>query len=433
MDGNVKTRNGLGGRFARISVVLAVAATWSVTLVGSAAATSSPDVTIAKTSDTSGPVSVGNGFSYTLTVSNVGSAAAQDIEVQDNLPLGVHVTTLVPTFLGGQCTVVASVGTGHPEHWSVTCTRASLAAGASVAATFDVKLTGDVRCGSLTNTASVSASNEPAASQGNNEGSVTDTVTCPPSVKIAKTAPTFAHVGSRVPLTMHVTNTGAIALDHVSVTDPGCDRAPHGNGGGVLSPGRSRTYHCTHVVTADAADWFSTTATVHATSAAGSAHASASATTKVLKPTLSISVTPNPVSGVVGDTVTYRYVVRNTGNTTLTDVTVTDDHLGTVGSVAQLAPGHATSLTMPRTLTATQVWVTNRASATGRDPSGHRVTTSAHASVTIVAPAAHHGGSSGGGDGTAFTGSDATIPGLAAFVLAALGVASLVLAARRRS
>jgi len=432
MDGNVRDRNGLGGRVARISVVLAVAAAWSWTLVGSAAATTSPDVTITKTSDASGPVSVGDGFSYTITVENVGSATAQDIEVQDNLPLGVHVTTLVPTFPGGQCTVVASVGTGHPEHWSVTCTRGSLAAGASVAATFGVKLTSDIHCGSLTNTASVSALNEPVASQGNNEGSVTETVTCPPSVQITKTAPTFAHVGSRIPFTMHVTNTGAIALDHLTVTDPGCDSAPHGNGG-MLSPGMSRTYHCTHVVRAGAADRFSTTATVNAASASGSAQASARATTKVLKPTLSISVTPNSVSGVVGETVDYRYVVRNTGNTTLTHVTVTDDHLGAVGSLAQLAPGHTATFSMPRTLSASQVWVTNTATVTGRDSSGHRVTASDHASVTIVARAAHNGGSSGSGDGTAFTGGDATLPGLAAMALAVVGVASLLLAARRRS
>ena len=412
--------------------MLAVASVWSWALIGPAAATSSPDVTMGKTSDASGPLSVGDGLSYTLTVQNIGSATAHGIEVQDDLPLGVHVTTLVPTFPGGQCTVVASVGTGHPEHWSVTCTRGSLAAGASAAVTFDVKLTGDVRCGSLTNAASVTASDEPAAARGNNEGSVTDTVTCPPSVEITKTAPSFTHVGSTVPLTMRVTNTGAIALDHVTVSDPGCDGAPHGNGGGSLSPGATRTYHCTHAVRANAPDWFSTTATVHVSSAAGSARASARAATRVLKPTLSISVTPNPISGAVGDSVTYRYVVRNTGNSTLTNVTVTDDHLGAVGSVAQLAPGHSVSFSMPRTLSAAQVWVTNTAIAIGHDPSGHRVTATDHASVTIVAPAAHNGGSSGG-DGTAFTGGDATLPGLAAVVLAAVGVASLLLAARRRS
>ena len=428
----MKTRNVLVGFATRISVVLAVAVAWSCALVGPAAATSSPEVTIAKNSDASGPLGVGDGFSYTLTVENIGSATAHDIEVQDDLPLGVHVTTLVPTFPGGGCTVTASVGTGHPEHWSVTCTRGSLAAGASVAVTFGVKLTSDVRCGSVTNTASVTASDEPAAAQSNNEGSVTDTVTCPPSIEITKTAPSFTHVGSTVPLTVRVTNTGAIALDHVAVSDPGCDGAPHGNAGGTLSPGGTRTYRCTHAIGPNTPDWFSTTATVRASSAAGSAHASARAATRVLKPKLSISVTPDPTSGVIGDSVTYRYVVRNTGNSTLTNVTVTDDHLGAIGSVAQLAPGHSVSFSTPHTLSAIQVWVTNTATAAGHDPSGHRSTASDRASVTIVSSAAHSGGSSGG-DGTAFTGGDATLPGFAAVVLAVVGVASLLLAARRRS
>jgi hypothetical protein len=126
-------------------------------------------------------------------------------------------------------------------------------------------------------------------------------------------------------------------------------------------------------------------------------------------------------------------VVRNVGNATLTNVTVTDDRLGPVGSASQLAPGHSVSFTMHRTLTAAHVWVTNTATVTGDDPSGHAVTSNGHAAVTIVAPAAHNGGSSATGDGTAFTGGDATVPGFVALALAVVGVASLLLASRRRS
>ncbi|MDD5645873.1 MAG: hypothetical protein PHW86_01745, partial [Candidatus Bipolaricaulis sp.] len=43
--------------------------------------------------------------------------------------------------------------------------------------------------------------------------------------------------------------------------------------------------------------------------------------------------------------VTWTYVVTNTGNVTLTDILVTDDHLGTIGTVASLAPGETTTLT----------------------------------------------------------------------------------------
>ena len=430
---NVMGRMRIDRRASRVSLVLAVAAAWFWLLIAPAAASGSPDVTIAKVSDASGPLNVGDGFSYTLTVANGGTATAHGIEVQDDLPLGVHVTTLVPNFPGGQCTVVSSAGTGHPEHWSVTCTRQALAAGASVAATFGVKLTGDVHCCSLTNTATVAASDEPPAARVDDEASVTDTVTCPPSIDITKTAPRFAHVGSTVPLTMRVTNAGDVALDHVTVTDPGCDAAPHGNGDGTLSPGERWTYRCRHVIGINEPGWFATTAIVRATSASGSAHASGRSATRVLRPKLTISVVPDPVSGSPGDSVTYRYLVRNTGDVTLTNLTVTDDQLGAVGTVPQLAPGHSITLTMTRTLSAKHVWVTNTGTATAQDPSGHHVAATDQASVTIVAPAVHRGGSSGSGDGTAFTGGDATFPGAAAVLLAIVGAGSLLAAARRRS
>jgi hypothetical protein len=225
---------------------------------------------------------------------------------------------------------------------------------------------------------------------------------------------------------MHVTNSGSIALDHVTVTDPGCDTAPHSLGGGLLSPGEQRTYRCRHLVRADTPDRFVTTATVRAASAVGAAHASARAATRVLKPTLSISVIPDPASGTAGAAITYRYIVRNTGNTTLTDLRVTDDRLGSVGSAPQLAPGHSVRFSVQRTLTATHVWVTNTATVAAHDASGRRVTANDRSSVTTV-------GSNGSGDGTAFTGGDATLPGIAALALALVGAASMLLAARRRS
>src|SRR5262245_31636707 len=189
--GNVKTHIGSAGRVARAVAVLSLLSAWTWAAAGPASASAAPDLTIAKVSDASGSLRAGDTFSYTLTVANAGTATAHDVEVQDDLPLGVHVTTLVPSFPGGQCTVTSSAGTGHPERWAVSCTRSSLAAGASVSVTFGVKLSGDVHCGALTNTASVAASDEPSADQGNNEGSATETVSCPPSIEIVKTAPRF--------------------------------------------------------------------------------------------------------------------------------------------------------------------------------------------------------------------------------------------------
>ena len=63
-----------------------------------------------------------------------------------------------------------------------------------------------------------------------------------------------------------------------------------------------------------------------------------------------------------GDTVTYTYVVTNTGSTYFKDVTVTDDRLGAIGTIDLLAPGAAQTLTATAVLTED---TTNIGTATG--------------------------------------------------------------------
>src|SRR3954468_289829 len=171
--GHEMARIGVVRRAVRVPLVLGITAAWSWTLVGPAAATASPDVTIQMVSDASGAPSVGDGLSYTLTIGNTGAVTAQGIEVQDDLPLGVRVTTLVPAFVGGRCTVVSSAGTGHPEQWSVTRARPPVAAAAGVAVPFAVSLAGGVRWSTLRSPASVAAANEPGSAFSDDHASVT--------------------------------------------------------------------------------------------------------------------------------------------------------------------------------------------------------------------------------------------------------------------
>ena len=72
----------------------------------------------------------------------------------------------------------------------------------------------------------------------------------------------------------------------------------------------------------------------------------------------------------------------------------------------------------------------DRAKATGADPSGHAVTATGSAAVTLVAPNA--GGPASGGDGTAFTGAPIATPLSAGIILALLGVGALLVERRRR-
>jgi uncharacterized repeat protein (TIGR01451 family) len=399
-------------------------------------AASAPDLTVTKSSNAVGSLSVGDVFTYTITVSNEGTATAHDVNMGDDLPQGLVPQTILPVFPDGWCAVASSVNPSGTVHRSVFCHRDALDAGASASVSFDVKVIADVACGELTNTAKVAASDEPSGATGNDSGSVTDTVACPPSISIHTTAPAYARVGDTVALTMKVENTGWIDLQSVRVADPGCGGAPDlitdGNGDATLAAGETWVYRCGLTVDAAIGDRLTSTATVSAQSDAGPARASDRATVRILRPRLTLRVATDRVSGAVGETITYRFTVRNTGDSTLSDLSIDDDQLGHVGDVARLVPGHQVTLSVERLLTTRHVWVTDEATATGTDPGGRPVTATARASVTIVASGdtqSHRAG----GDGTAFTGSRVTGGAIAAVVLAAIGAGVLLLSRRRRA
>jgi hypothetical protein len=250
-------------------------------------------------------------------------------------------------------------------------------------------------------------------------------VACPPTITLSKAGPAYAHVGQRVTFVYRARNAGPVPIDDVSVADPGCDTAPErvGQGGGALDPRETWVFRCTATIRGSTPSPFATTATAVGRAATGTARASARATLRVVHPRLTIVVTPTPVSGTPGDSIVYRYVVRNVGDVALTHVTVADDRLGSIGAVATLAAGHAMTLRATRTLSADDVWVTNVASVRATDPTGASVDASDEASVSLVA--ASGGSAAGAGsDGTAFTGTAVTRP-LAALV--ALALAGLVL------
>jgi hypothetical protein len=152
----------------------------------------------------------------------------------------------------------------------------------------------------------------------------------------------------------------------------------------------------------------------------------------VIHPRLTLVVTPAPVSGTPGDTIVYRYVVHNVGDVTLTHVVITDDRLGTIGTIATLAAGHTATLRAPRVLSDVDVWVTNAASARASDPTGASVAASDDASISLVAASPGSGGGPDGAapDATAFTGTDVTRPVEAMVALVLFG-ALLVRLARR--
>ncbi|WP_367916696.1 CARDB domain-containing protein, partial [Leadbetterella sp. DM7] len=94
-------------------------------------------------------------------------------------------------------------------------------------------------------------------------------------------------------------------------------------------------------------------------------------------PKIELTKTASAGPHAVGSVITYSFKVKNTGNVTLSNVTVTDPlpGLGTItpASVASLAPGAETTFTASYTVTQADVnngKVHNTATAKGTPPTG---------------------------------------------------------------
>jgi hypothetical protein len=99
------------------------------------------------------------------------------------------------------------------------------------------------------------------------------------------------------------------------------------------------------------------------------------------QPNIHVTKTPNTTNVCAGKTVTYTYVVENTGNVDLSGVSLSDNKLGTVGTLASLAVG--ASHTFTATSGAINGTVTNTVTATGNwDDLIPAATATASATVT---------------------------------------------------
>lgn len=80
------------------------------------------------------------------------------------------------------------------------------------------------------------------------------------------------------------------------------------------------------------------------------------------RPSLSLVKTVDTPCAQAGQTVTYRFEVKNTGSLTIDNIVVIDDKLGTIGTVPSLAPGASLTLSANTVL---QQTTTNTAHAEG--------------------------------------------------------------------
>ena len=192
--------------------------------------------------------------------------------------------------------------------------------------------------------------------------------------------------GSNVDFEIVVTNTGNVNLMTVTVTDPlvgDCAKSI-----GTLTPGQSDTYSCTDT---NVTSGYTNVATVTGSPLTGPNVTDNDPSTVTITP-------PNPAIDIrkqaegtdsrefgSGSNVDFEVVVTNTGDVTLTNVTVMDPAVGDCAKViGTLNPSESATYTC----TATNVVAdfTNIATVTGDPPTGDQVTDNDPSTVTIIPP-----------------------------------------------
>ncbi|MHA7269426.1 CshA/CshB family fibrillar adhesin-related protein [Arthrobacter sp. HLT1-20] len=210
-------------------------------------------------------------------------------------------------------------------------------------------------------------------------------VTACPSLSVVKSANknSVAAVGETVAYSFSVTNSGDVALSNVVVNDAKVSATPLPVTPATLAAGATGTATASYQVTqADIdAGTLSNTATAGGTPPTGPAVSSAPSTKIVSTPVRASALTivksaDRTMFGSLGEVIRYTFTVRNTGNTTLTNATVTDARVGMTAravSPATLAPGQSGTAFVDYTVTTADVTagsIRNVATATATPPAG---------------------------------------------------------------
>jgi hypothetical protein len=314
-----------------------------------------PDLAITKTASPTTYSAVDETIHYTITVTNTGNVTLTAVHVTDpQTGLDQTIATLAP----------GASRSFNPVH----------------------RITqDDLNRGYFDNTARATASNI------NRTASASVTANIGPEIDITKRAQesSYSSAGTIIHYTLVVTNTGNVTLSGIIVTDPltGLDQNI-----GSLAPGVSSTITENYTVTlADLnSGQIDNTATATGTYAGDSYTDQASVTVPGTQdPEIRIVKTAQETSFTApGQTINYTLTVTNTGNVTLTNVTVNDPNavVSCPGDPYTLAPGQTVTCTATHTVTSADVTaqsITNVATVTGNPPSGPPVSDDSEAVVSL--------------------------------------------------
>src|SRR5712691_10605044 len=377
-------------------------------------------VDIGKTADLSitktGPASVNAGaqFAYTLSVSNAGPEAASAVNVSDSLPPTVSFVST--TASGWACSGTTTV----------TCTLASLAAGAT-SPTIVISVTAPAVGTTLSNSASVSSATPDLDSS--NSTSTWQTTVIPvvlplqADLFISKTGPPSVNASTQFAYTLSVSNAGPNAASAVSVSDslpPGVTLVSASGSGWACSGTATVTCTLTSLAVATAPNivinvtapaqggQISNSASVSsATSDPNTANNTSALVQTTVAPQANLSITKTgPASVNASNQFAYTLSVSNAGPSTASAVSVSDSLppgvtlVSTSGSgwscsgtatvtctLASLAVGAAPTIVITVTAPAQGGQISNCASVSSATPDPNTAnSTSAAVQTTVNGP-----------------------------------------------
>lgn len=303
---------------------------------------------------TASPAGVAPGgiITYTITLNNTGSVAANNVVITDPIPAG---TTFVPGSVTG--------ATGTPPTLNV----ASISAGGSATVTFQVTLDPGT-LGPINNTASVDYTYtiDPAVPDGGSGTGTSTTASTPVNfadVTMTKTAtPAGVPAGGIITYTLTFQNTGNADANNVVITDavpagstfvPGSVTGATGTpptlnltgsvpaGGSAVVTFQVQAGDTTVPISNSATADYTFTADPNNPDGESGAAASGTVTTPVNTAALNMIKTSDKTYVQPGDVITYTITLQNTGNVAANNVVITDN----VPAGTTFIPGSVTGAT----------------------------------------------------------------------------------------
>lgn len=331
-------------------------------------AVQAPAITLQKTGSPTTVSAVGQTVTWSFGVTNTGNTTLTGVGVQEK------------SFTGAGLSAVQCPGGPLPVASTVTCTATSTVTQA------------DLDAGTITNTAAASGTSPAGQVVTSADSTATVTAAQSPGLTLAKTASptTVTAAGQPVVFRYLLTNTGNVSLSAVqpveqafSGTDPlgalSCS-------GSTLAPGASLVCTAPYTATQTDIDQGGFTNAANATATAPGnrpiiAAMSTATVTAAQSPALTLTKTSSPASvTAAGETVAYKFAVRNSGNVTITGISVSESAFTGAGAVSAiacpvttLAPAQTTTCTAAYTVTQADIdqgSITNTAQVTGTDPAG---------------------------------------------------------------